>query len=391
MPFLHRLARSDGGSRIWDAVLTRVLRRPGLSFVIAASALIALALPATGMNTKLLGDEDLPRSLAVMQTYDAMTAAFPAKGSQHVVVVQAADVTAPKVTQAIADLGREATATGHFSLDGAPEVVTSSDHTVAQVFLPYPGNNGGNDARQGLTALRERIVPATVATVATVGVTGNTAVDRDFNDQLSSRLPVVFAFVLGLTFLLMLMSFRSVAVAGLTVVLNLLSVAAAYGVLVLVFQGHWAEGLLDFQSNGGIVAWLPLFLFIVLFGLSMDYHVFVLSRVREAFDRGLGNRDAIHAGVTSSAGVVTSAAVVMIAVFAVFATLTSLEFKQLGVGLAAAIAIDATVVRGVLLPAGMALLGERTWHMPAWLRWLPHIGREASPTQAIGAASPVEG
>ena len=391
VPFLHRLARTDGGSRIWDAVLTRVLRRPGVSVVIAAGALIALALPATGMTTKLLGDEDLPRSLRVMQTYDALTAAFPAKGSQHVVVVKGPDVTAPRVTEAIAELGRTATATGHFALTGAPEVVTSPDRTVAEVFLPYPGANGGEDAKRGLTALREQIVPDTVGRVATADVTGNTAVDRDFNDQLSSRLPLVFAFVLGLTFLLMLMSFRSVAVAGLTVVLNLLSVAAAYGVLVLVFQSHWAEGPLDFQSNGGIIAWLPLFLFVILFGLSMDYHVFVLSRVREAFDRGLSNRDAIHAGVTSSAGVVTSAAVVMIAVFAVFATLTSLDFKQLGVGLAAAIAIDATVVRGVLLPAGLAILGERTWHMPAWLRWLPHIDRETSSSPAIGAASPVEG
>jgi RND superfamily putative drug exporter len=174
-----------------------------------------------------------------------------------------------------------------------------------------------------------------------------------------------------LTLVVLLVAFRSLAVALTAIALNLLSVGAAYGLLVLVFQGTWAQDVLGFRSNGSIVSWLPLFLFVILFGLSMDYHVFVVSRIREAALRGLPVRDAVVHGITSSAGVVTSAALVMVAVFGVFATLTPLDFKQMGVGLAAAILIDATVVRAVLLPSAMVLLGERNWWLPRWLRWLP--------------------
>jgi RND superfamily putative drug exporter len=216
-----------------------------------------------------------------------------------------------------------------------------------------------------------------------VGVTGGTASDADSNSQLKHATPYVFAFVLTLAFLLMLLTFRSVVIAVKTVVLNLLSVGAAYGVLVLVFQDGWAKGLLGFSvAPGGIIGFLPVFLFVILFGLSMDYHVFILSRVREAFDRGMKTEDAVAYGIKATASTVTSAAIVMVAVFAIFATLSSLDFKMMGIGLSVAILLDATLVRAVLLPATMKLLGDWNWYLPKGLNWLPRISHEPAPEPA---------
>ncbi len=209
-----------------------------------------------------------------------------------------------------------------------------------------------------------------------------TAGSKDFNDTMKSHLPLVFAFVLGLAFLLLLVTFRSLVVPIKAIVLNLLSVGASYGVLKLVFQDGHGEELLGFQSLGGIVSWLPLFLFVILFGLSMDYHVFIISRIREAVDAGARTEDAVAHGIRSTAGVVTSAAAVMIGVFAIFATLSSIDFKMMGVGLAVAVLIDATIVRAVLLPATMKLLGDWNWYLPERLRWLPRMSLEAAPEPA---------
>src|SRR6185437_7328226 len=200
-------------------------------------------------------------------------------------------------------------------------------------------------------------------------------------NQLNSRLPLIFVFVFGLAFLLMLVTFRSIVIPIKAILLNLLSIGAAYGVLVLVFQQGHGESLLGFTSIGGVTNWLPLFLFVVLFGLSMDYHVFILSRVRELYDRGMSTDEAIKQGISTTAGTVTSAAAVMIGVFAVFITLSFLDFKELGLGLAAAVLIDATIIRGVLLPASMKVLGDWNWYLPSWLEWLPHVGveRDAAP------------
>jgi uncharacterized membrane protein YdfJ with MMPL/SSD domain len=195
---------------------------------------------------------------------------------------------------------------------------------------------------------------------------------------MNSSLPYVFAFVLGAAFLLLLVTFRSIVIPLKAIVLNLLSVGAAYGLLVLVFQHGWGDSLLGFESTGAITAWLPLFLFVVLFGLSMDYHVFILTRIREAVDKGMRTEDAVATSIKSTAGVVTSAAFVMVGVFGIFATLSSIEFKQMGVGLAAAILIDATIIRGFLLPASMKLLGEWNWYLPQWLQWLPQISHGES-------------
>jgi RND superfamily putative drug exporter len=207
-------------------------------------------------------------------------------------------------------------------------------------------------------------------------VTGDTAGSYDFNQTMKHRIWFVFAFVLGLAFLLLLLTFRSIVIPIKAILLNLLSVGAAYGVLVWIFQYGHLEGLLNFRSNGGIVTWLPLFLFTVLFGLSMDYHVFILSRVKELVDRGVPTDEAVARGIRTTASTVTSAAAVMVAVFAIFATLSTLDIKQMGVGLAVAVLLDATIIRGVLLPAAMKLLGDWNWYLPRWLEWLPRLNVE---------------
>src|SRR3712207_4564570 len=224
------------------------------------------------------------------------------------------------------------------------------------------------------------VIPETVGRVAGVEapVTGITAGSEDFNELLKTRAPWVFAFVLGLAFLLLMVTFRSIVIPLKAIVLNLLSVGAAYGVLVWVFQDGHLEGLLDFESLGGITAWLPLFLFVILFGLSMDYHVFILSRVREAFDHGMRTDEAVSHGIKQTAGVVTSAAAVMVFVFGIFATLSSIDFKMMGVGLATAVLIDATIIRAVLLPATMKLLGDWNWYLPKRLHWLPELKHEGA-------------
>ena len=244
-------------------------------------------------------------------------------------------------------------------------------------------------SEQALAALRSDIVQPTVGSIAgsEAGVAGFTAESKDSTDYLKSVAPFVFVFVLGFAFLLLLFAFRSLVIAAKAILLNLLSVAAAYGVLVLVFQHGWGKQLVGFEQTGGIVAFLPIFLFVILFGLSMDYHVFILSRVREAYDRGATTEEAVAQAIKSSAGVVTSAALVMVCVFSVFAALSFILFKQIGVGLAVAILIDATIVRAVLLPATMKLLGDWNWYLPKWLEWLPRLEGEKTPeAPAVPAA-----
>ena len=240
-----------------------------------------------------------------------------------------------------------------------------------------------------LNQMRDDIIPATVGGVdgATVNVTGDAASSADFSSNLKDRLPLIFAFVFGLAFLLLLVTFRSIVIPITAIVLNLLSVGAAYGILVLVFQNGNGESLLGFTSNGGVTNWLPLFLFVVLFGLSMDYHVFILSRVKELHDRGMSTDEAVKQGISTTAGTVTSAAIVMVGVFAVFITLSFLDFKELGLGLAAAVLIDATIIRGVLLP-GVDEAARRLELVPAELARVAaanRLGAGRRPGAAEGA------
>jgi putative drug exporter of the RND superfamily len=271
-------------------------------------------------------------------------------------------------------------------IDGAPEITVSKDGTVATMDVATPFAGRSDEARASLKELRTDLVPATVGQVPGVeyAVGGFVAESVDYAAHIAHKLPIVMGFVLVLTFLVMMFTFRSVVVAATSILLNLLSAAAAYGLLVLVFQGSWAEGVLGFTSMNAIVAWLPLFLFVVLFGLSMDYHVFVVSRIREARARGLSNREAVGHGITSSAGTVTSAAIVMVAVFSIFATLSTIDMKQLGVGLAAAILLDATVIRAVVLPSVMSLLGEANWWAPKVLRKRPAEPAEEPQRELVG-------
>jgi RND superfamily putative drug exporter len=261
----------------------------------------------------------------------------------------------------------------------------SSDGRSLALGLPLTGFGDNAASRNAVRELRDVLVPRTLGRVPGVrtAVTGDTAEDIDFTNQMRHGVPYVIAFVLALAFVLLLVAFRSIVVPIKAIVLNLLSVGASYGVLVLVFQHHWAQGMLDFRSDGAIISWLPLFLFVVLFGLSMDYHVFILSRVREGVDSGMPTEDAVRYAISRTAGVVSAAALVMVGVFSLFGTASSLDLKEAGVGLAVAVLIDATVVRGVLLPATMKLLGERNWYLPGWLAWLPRASLEGE-TLACG-------
>jgi putative drug exporter of the RND superfamily len=292
------------------------------------------------------------------------------------VVVKAPNVNSVESKEAIGQLEWRALATG---LMHQPIIVdVNRDATVANISIPISGNGSDETSEKALMALRNDVVTPTVGSIpgSETGVAGFTAESKDSTDQLKSVAPIVFAFVLSLAFLLLLVAFRSIVIAVKAIVLNLLSVAAAYGILVLVFQHGWGKGLLGFETTGGIVAFLPIFLFVILFGLSMDYHVFILSRIREAYDRGASTEDAVSQAIKSTAGVITSAALVMVCVFAIFGALQFMIFKQIGVGLAAAILIDATIVRAVLLPATMKLLGDWNWYLPTWLEWLPRLEHE---------------
>jgi uncharacterized membrane protein YdfJ with MMPL/SSD domain len=374
VPFIGRLRhRNHGESRVWGWVIDRSLKRPVVATVLATGVLVVLALPALHMKTINPGAAGLPHDLPIVQTYDRIQAAFPGGPMPALVVVEADDVTTPAVQQGIDEL--KATASGPTS------TIVSPDKNVAIVSIPLPGNGTDEVSDTALLKLREQTIPATIDRVpgTEVNVTGMTAGSKDFNDKMASRLPVVIAFVLGLAFLLLLVTFRSVIVPLKAIVLNLLSVGAAYGVITWIFQDGHLEGLLNFESVGGITSWLPLFLFVILFGLSMDYHVFIISRIREAVDGGERTEDAVAHGIKATAGVVTSAAVVMVGVFSIFATLSLIEFKQMGVGLAVAILLDATLVRAVLLPAAMKLLGERNWYLPRQLSWLPKFQHESAP------------
>jgi RND superfamily putative drug exporter len=393
IPFLRRdrrrrrAGRSSGeGSRVWSAVLKVVLARPAVSLVVAAGALLAIAAPALGMRTQNLTlDQEFGNKLPIVDTYNRVNDAFPGGSEPAQVVVRAKDINAPEVKSALAGFRAEAIGSG--ASRGPVDIKLHDAQNVAVISVPLVGGSDLDKAGRSLELLRDRVRPDTLGKVDGVQapITGQVAGSHDFNGQLVGSVAPVFAFVVVFAFLLMLLSFRSLTVAVTSILLNLLSVGAAYGILVAVFQHGWGASLVGAEGVGAIITWLPLFLFVILFGLSMDYHVFVVSRIREARMQGRTTKEAITHGVVTTAGVVTSAAVIMVAVFAIFGTLSMQSMKQMGVGLAAAVLIDATVIRGVLLPAVMALLGERNWYLPKWLHWLPDLTHYESP-EAVAPA-----
>ncbi len=374
IPILGRSRAAARPSRLWAALVRRVVRHPVVWGGVATVALLALAAPALGMR---LGEPaiDAPSSLPVVQTMNDIQRAFPQTPAPAEVVVTGTDVTGPRVRAAVAALqGRAAAATGAMKGAGAQAIrepvtaiaVGGRSGQALVISVPLAGNGSDTASYDGLQTLRTRILPATLGQVPGISfaVTGDTAQNSDFIHQLHDSTPVVLGLVALLAFVLLLMAFRSLAIPLVSILLNLLSVGAAYGLVTLIFQDGHLQGLLGFTSFGGIISWVPLFMFVFLFGISMDYHVFILSRIRELRARGADTREAVTGGIASSAGVVTSAALIMVAVFSIFATLPLIDLKILGVGTAAAVLIDATVVRGILVPAALALLGERAWSLP---------------------------
>ena len=373
IPFLPHLRTDGSGSPFWSALVERVLRRPVLSVVLATGLLLGLAVPALSLRVSKPGGLTLSsQSSPVFATLDTIQREFRSTAAPAILVAAGPASEQPATLRAIGRLEQLAVVRG---IAHPPFTLTpSSDGTAASVELPLTGAGNNTASRQAILFLRRELVPQTLGRLPGVetAVTGVSAEDVDFTQQMKHGLPYVIAFVLSFAFVVLLLAFRSLVVPVKAIVLNLLSVGAAYGVLVLVFQHHWAEGLLGFQSNGTIISWLPLFLFVILFGLSMDYHVFILSRVREGVEHGKRNDAAVRHGISVTAGVVTSAALVMVGVFSLFATISSLELKQTGVGLAAAVLIDASIVRAVLLPASMKLLGNWNWYLPRGLGHPPH-------------------
>src|SRR6516225_8563444 len=340
----------------------RAAARPVIWGGIATIALLALAAPALGLR---LGEPaaDAPKNAAVIQTMDAMHQAFPQAPAPAEVVVSGQDVTGPKVLAAV-DAIRARAAAGGAIREPVTATVLGGGRALV-VSVPLAGNGADSASTSALLTLRNQILPDTFGKVPGVSyaVTGDTAGLYDNIHALHSSLPAVFAFVAVLAFVLLLVAFRSVAISLVSIALNLLSVGAAYGLVTLIFQDGRLQGPLGYTSFGGIIYWVPLMMFVFLFGISMDYHVFILSRIRELWARGWSPKEAIVGGIASSAGVVTSAALIMVAVFSIFVTMPLVDLKILGVGTAAAVLIDATVVRGILVPAALALLGDRAWRL----------------------------
>ncbi|MEV0092574.1 MMPL family transporter [Streptomyces sp. NPDC050738] len=378
-----RAQKSDNGGKLFNALLKPASKHPAITLCVSVLLLLGLSLPLAGLKVTEMQRDTFSRDIPAMQSYDRLNAAYPDLRVKHQVVVRAEAARATEVAAALTDLGRRATADPLFTATGpgTPKLRTSADHriTVLELSVPYAGNSEA--AARSLDHIRDTYVPATTGriTAAETGVTGDVARLADYPAHQNSKLPLVLGTLALVTFLMTLLAFRSVVLALLGVVLNALSAAASLGVLVLVFQGTWAEGLLNFDSTGSIGSHVLLFLFVILFGLSMDYQVFVVSRIREAALKGVPTRQAVIYGIRSSASVVTSAALVMVTIFGSYVFLHLMEMKQMGLVLAVAVLLDALVVRLMILPAAMLLLGNASW-------WPSRGMRRA---QASASGSPV--
>jgi len=381
IPFLGRRRTAARESKFWGALARAVVRRPLAWGGVAAIALLALAAPVLSLNLEDPGIHSLPSDVPVVHSLMDISQAFPGGPAPAEVVVTGSGLGGRQVSQAVAALHGQVAAT-HGAIREPITTAMFGHDQVLVVSVPLAGSGTDAMSNTALTTLRDHALPATLGKVPGISyaVAGLTAGNHDFDAQLAKTVPWVFVFVLGLAFVLLMISFRSVFIPALSIGLNLLSVGAAYGLMVLIFQDGHLSGPLGFTAYGGITPWLPLFMFVLLFGLSMDYHVFILSRIRELRLGGASAPNAITGGIASSAGVVTSAAAIMVAVFSIFATLSLIEFKMFGVAMAVAVLIDATIVRGVLLPAGLAMLGDRAWSGPGLRRAGGSNGATASIT-----------
>lgn len=365
---------SDNSHRFWNAITRRVMARPVISLVLGAGLLVAAGVSYFGIDTGFSGVSTLPEDSHSRQAFEVLSQEFSGGQNSPVEIVIDGDVTSPEVQAGIETL--QATLASD-ELYGPSQVQVNEAEDTALVSAPVRADPQGELATSSIDELRDDYVPdAFAGSGATVLVGGDTALNKDFFDLTDTWMPIVFIFVLGLSFLLLMMVFRSIVVPLKAIIMNLLSVGAAYGLIVLVFQEGVGAGLLGFQQVDVIEAWLPLFLFSVLFGLSMDYHVFLLSRIKEHFDQTHDNSESVAYGLRTTGGLITGAAAIMVAVFGGFAAGELVMLQQMGFGLAVAVLIDATLVRSVLVPASMKLLGDRNWYLPRWLQWLPHISVE---------------
>jgi uncharacterized membrane protein YdfJ with MMPL/SSD domain len=389
IPLIGRrsLESTNPEGRFWGAIVRAVLRRPGLSLALSVAVLLAAASPIFGMRIGTSGVTALPDRFESKQGFAALQRDFPGATPDPVEIVVAEGAAQPAAQQALTQLRNRLAADPRF---GPGEIERSADGRVALLSVPLRGDPSGDQAVAAVRDLRSTIVPGAFEdTDAEVLVGGTTSENIDYFDSVIGPAPWVIALVLTLTLVFLTVVFRSLVVAGTAVVLNLLSVGAAYGLLVLVFQHGVGAGLLGFQQVDTIEAWVPLFLFSVLCGLSMDYQVFLLSRIKERFDATGDTTDAVTFGVASTARIITGAALIIVAVFSGFARGELIMFQQMGFGVAAALLIDATVIRSVLLPSAMKLLGDRNWYLPGWLAWLPRLQVEGA-SSAPGARSAVE-
>ncbi|MBO0845455.1 MAG: MMPL family transporter [Nocardioides sp.] len=362
LPLLWRVNRRIGQGGISRRILAPVVHRPVAALVVSVAVLAALAAPALGIKIHDANLDTLPSSIPQAQTLKAAAAEFPSQGSTAVVVARGTAAQHDQIVHDLTRLGSTAAATRWFDEPGQHAIETSPDGRTVQMTLPIPYSWSDDRSGEAVQQLRDHLMPdAFAGTHVKPAVGGDVAESLDFATHQSSRLPFVIGFVLLLTLVMMTLAFRSLVVAAISSALNLLSVGVAFGILTLVFQHGWFAGQLGFTSAGFVVDWIPLFVMVVLVGLSMDYNVFVLSRTREHATAGLPTRLAVQRGITDTAGVVTSAAAVMVSVFAIFITLSMIEMKMIGVALAASILIDATLIRLVILPAALVLLGERAW------------------------------
>jgi len=381
IPFVGRRSDEAGSEgRFWGAIVRGVLRRPALSLTLSVAALVALALPVLSLNVGTSGVSSLPDRFVSKQGYLALEEDFATVTPDPAVVV-VSDASSPEVSAAVESMRARLVSDPRF---GGATVERSADGEVAVLTVPVPGDPASSEAIDAVRELRTEIADETFAgTDAEVLVGGTTSENIDYFDSVIDPAPWVIALVLLLTFVFLTVVFRSVVIAGTAVLLNLLSVGAAYGLLVLVFQEGIGADLLGFQTTDAIEAWVPLFLFSVLFGLSMDYQVFLLSRIRERYDETRDTTDAVTFGVASTARIITGAALIIVAVFAGFARGDLIMFQQMGFGVAVALLLDATVIRSVVLPSAMKLLGEWNWYLPRWLDWLPRLEVEG-PSRATG-------
>jgi RND superfamily putative drug exporter len=387
LPFVGRSIGSGGEGRFWGGVVRAVMRRPVIYLVTFSALLIALAIPTIGLKLGASGVSTLPDRLVSKRGYEALVRDFPQASSSPALITISGDVRSPRVRAAIGDLRDRLTQDDVF---GRSDLRFSSSGDAAAIGVEVGGDKTGEQALDAIRNLRSTTIPLVFrGTDAQVLVGGDTADNVDYIDAMNAWLPPVFAFVLGLSFILLTIAFRSIVVAATSMVLNLLSVGAAYGLVVLVFLHGIGSGLLGFQRVDAIDAWVPLFLFSVLFGLSMDYQVFLLSRIKERFDLSGSTPEAVEWGVSSTARLITGAALIIVAVFSGFAMGDLVMFQQMGFGIAVALLIDATIIRSVLLPAAMCLLGRWNWYLPSWLEWLPHIQIEAErPRERVALPSP---